>query len=76
MRRFVGPKTAEQIIRNYGLDAEPATRGREALCPECAKKGMEVSLVVKQGRYGSFLSCPNYPRCNYSRNISKKRKWS
>lgn len=76
MRRFVGPKTAEQIIRNYGLDAEPATRGREALCPECAKKGLEVSLVVKQGRYGSFLSCPNYPRCNYSRNISKKRKWS
>ena len=39
MRRFVGPKTAEQIIRNYGLDAEPATRGARSPLPGMRQEG-------------------------------------
>ena len=29
-------------------------------CPECSH-----DLVEKQGRYGPFISCSNYPECNY-----------
>lgn len=72
MRRIEGPGTAEQIIKNYQLDKDflPNMQLKE-LCPECAKKGVEAYLVVKHGRYGSFLACPKYPRCKYTRSLNK-----
>jgi len=30
-------------------------------CPECGSP-----MVVKLGRYGKFLSCSNYPKCDYA----------
>lgn len=36
-------------------------------CPECGG-----SLVVREGRYGSFLGCSNYPECRYTKNIYKR----
>lgn len=32
-------------------------------CPKCGS-----SLVQKEGKYGSFMGCSNYPRCKYTRN--------
>lgn len=74
MRRFDGPKTAEQIIKNYQLDKDnpPGTQS-EKLCPECAQKGNQCYLVVRQGKYGPFLGCSNYPHCRYSRNLKEQR---
>jgi DNA topoisomerase I len=37
-------------------------------CPEC-KKGNEV---IKDGRFGKFLSCSDYPECKYTKNIVVK----
>jgi DNA topoisomerase-1 len=34
-------------------------------CPECGKP-----LAKKLSRYGSFISCTNYPACKYKRSIS------
>lgn len=34
-------------------------------CPEC-KKG---TLVVKLGKYGKFLSCDNFPDCEYAKPL-------
>lgn len=34
-------------------------------CPEC-KAG---DLVIKEGRYGKFIACSNYPECKYTRNV-------
>lgn len=34
------------------------------LCPNC-----QVELVKREGRYGLFLACPNYPACRFTRNI-------
>jgi DNA topoisomerase-1 len=34
-------------------------------CPECGKP-----LAKKLSRYGSFISCTNYPECKYKRSIS------
>ncbi len=36
-------------------------------CPECS--GV---LKIKQGRYGKFVACENYPTCKYTQQIEKK----
>lgn len=33
-------------------------------CPECGEK-----LVLRNGKYGKFLGCTNYPRCKLIRNF-------
>lgn len=33
-------------------------------CPKCGGK-----LVLREGRYGRFYGCSNYPKCNYILNI-------
>ncbi len=33
----------------------------EEICPECGR-----NLVVKSGRFGRFLACPGYPKCNFT----------
>ena len=40
----------------------------EKLCPNCG-----VNLVIKDGRYGDFYACPNYPKCRYTKQINKGR---
>jgi DNA topoisomerase-1 len=35
-------------------------------CPQCGDQ-----LVKRKGRYGEFISCNTYPKCKYTRNISK-----
>ena len=39
-------------------------------CPECG----EGILVEKMGSYGRFLSCSNWPDCEYSISLKKRRK--
>ncbi len=33
------------------------------MCPKCGG-----TLVKREGQYGSFLGCSNYPKCKYTRN--------
>lgn len=39
----------------------------EKICPECGSK-----LVVRKGRYGMFLGCSNYPKCNHIEKLETK----
>jgi DNA topoisomerase-1 len=41
----------------------------EEKCPEC--KG---PLVEKEGRFGKFIACKNYPECKYTKNIEEEAK--
>ncbi len=34
----------------------------DMICPKCGSK-----LVRRNGKYGSFIGCSGYPRCNYTR---------
>ena len=34
---------------------------RQGICPKCG-----APLVLRQGRYGEFYGCSNYPRCHYT----------
>ncbi len=35
------------------------------ICPECG--GM---LILRNGKYGKFMACSNYPKCNFTRRAS------
>ena len=37
-------------------------------CPDCE----DGELVIRKGRYGEFISCSNFPKCKYSRNMPGK----
>lgn len=36
-------------------------------CPEC-----QGQLTLKEGRFGKFIACENYPKCKYTKAILKK----
>jgi DNA topoisomerase-1 len=40
----------------------------EILDEKCEKCG--ANLVMKNGRYGRFIACENYPECNFTKQIS------
>lgn len=42
------------------------TKKTKETCPQC-----KAFLVQKQGRYGSFLACENFPKCKFTKNIDK-----
>ena len=37
---------------------------KEEVCPQCQGK-----LVVRNGKFGKFIGCSNYPKCRYTKNI-------
>lgn len=34
-------------------------------CPDC----LEGNLIIKEGRYGKFVACSNFPECKYTKNV-------
>src|SRR4029450_2997542 len=55
-------KTTRKIIatKQGGLKAAKPDQILDEKCPRC-----ESNLVLKQGRYGEFTACTNYPECRY-----------
>ncbi len=44
--------------------AKQKRESKENTCPKCG--GL---LVQRQGKYGDFLGCSNYPKCRYTTNV-------
>lgn len=38
---------------------------RKEVCPKCGKE-----LISKNGPYGKFYACPDYPDCKFAKNIN------
>ncbi|MDE0829543.1 MAG: type I DNA topoisomerase, partial [Vicinamibacterales bacterium] len=54
-------KTTRKLIETKGgLTAAKPDQMLDEKCPKC-----ESNLVVKQGRFGEFTACSNYPACKY-----------
>ena len=51
-------------MRNVKKEREKPTGEK---CPECG--GV---LVVKEGRYGKFIACTNFPKCRYTKRMLNK----
>lgn len=47
---------------------EPEKTGEK--CPDC-EEGM---LVIREGRYGKFISCDQFPTCKYTRALEENKK--
>lgn len=62
--------TDEEVIRNHNYNVEHYIEYKNSLinkniCPRC-KTGR---LIVREGKYGKFIGCSNYPKCKYTKNI-------
>ena len=55
-------KTTRKLIatKQGGLRAAKPDQILDEKCPRCSS-----NLVIKQGRYGEFTACTNYPECRY-----------
>ena len=54
-------KTTRKIITTkQGMTAAKPDQILEEKCPNC-----DSNLVIKQGRFGEFTACTNYPNCKY-----------
>jgi DNA topoisomerase-1 len=59
-------KTTRKIISTkQGVKAAQPDQVLEERCPNCGR-----NLVVKQGRFGEFTACSNYPACKYVKQKS------
>ncbi len=57
------------LFMTAGLD-EQYKRAGAVLPVECPDCGVGSSLIVRDGKYGLFVGCSNYPACKYLMNIS------
>ena len=58
-----GSALAEAEIKMEKVKKEIMT---DELCPKCGNK-----LVIRQGRYGDFYACSDYPKCTYTKDVEK-----
>jgi DNA topoisomerase-1 len=59
-------KTTRKIITTkQGMAAAKPDQILDEKCPKC-----ESNLVIKQGRFGEFTACTNYPACKYVKQKS------
>ena len=56
---------AEEEIGKIDVNVEPEVT--DIPCENCG-----LMMVIKQGRFGTFLACPNYPACKTTKPIVKE----
>ncbi len=65
------PEFAEQIKSAQNsiekIEIVPEKTGEK--CPKCGS-----DLVYKEGRYGKFVACSNFPQCDFTKNIEIQAK--
>lgn len=69
--RFAEDKPVElidgfKLIQYIRLAEKSKNKSDSKVCPKCGGK-----LEERVGKYGKFLGCSNYPKCQYTENIKK-----
>ncbi|MCR4772519.1 MAG: type I DNA topoisomerase [Oscillospiraceae bacterium] len=58
-------KTLDKAVKDTeGVRIKIPPEVSDEICPNCGK-----NLVVKTGRFGRFLACPDYPNCTFTMPI-------
>jgi len=58
-----------QALDSFGDVQKRQTREESPItCPECG----DSKLLVRFGKSGAFLGCPNYPECKYTTNFERQ----
>lgn len=55
-----------QHVKNIRKKQKQLKRGK---CPRCGAK-----LVLRNGEYGKFYGCSNFPECTFTKNIDKSKE--
>ena len=63
MRRFEGISTVKELIKNLELDHSDAAGNLSG--KTCPRPGCGKPLVYRRSKYGKFLGCSGYPKCDY-----------
>ena len=63
---FIIELVREQKIKLRNIDGSSATT---TLCPDCGSG----FLIQRSGRFGPFLGCTGYPRCEHTRKMEQAR---
>ena len=60
----------KELVREHQITVRMAdgTESSNELCSVCG----DGFVVPKNGKYGAFLGCSNYPRCRHTQNIEQK----
>ncbi len=71
IRDFYEPfiKTLEEKDKTLNKRDVITLEVTDKICPKCGKH----PLVVKLGKYGTFLSCSGYPECDYAEPMEKDK---
>lgn len=68
LTEFYGPFDKELTVASEDKErVELKPEVTEEICPNCG-----ANMVVKSGRFGKFLACPNYPECKTTMPLVKK----
>ncbi len=57
----IGDKHTESVRETVAKKEEALRQGK---CPKCGG-----NLVLRNGKYGAFYGCSNYPKCKYTNNM-------
>ena len=60
-------KNTKNLDENGNIAEPKQLEVSDVVCSKCGAK-----MVVKTGRYGKFLACPNYPKCKNIVNLEDK----
>ncbi len=64
---YSGFKTKLDIAEKEMEEIEIKDEVSDVKCENC-----DVFMVVKRGRFGKFLACPNYPECKNTKPLNEK----
>lgn len=64
MNRIAALITNSNIEEHVESIRETKKKAAEGICPRCGGQ-----LVVRNGKYGKFLGCSNYPKYRYTQNL-------
>ena len=68
MKEFYGPFKAElDHAQEHADKIEIKEEVTDVICDKCG-----AHMVIKEGRYGKFLACPNYPECKNTKPYFEK----
>lgn len=58
----------KELLETNNSNNENHNSSEDVICENCGAK-----MVIKNGRYGEFYACPNYPKCKNIIPIKKKK---
>lgn len=62
-------KQLNKNLKVSNIENERRIENDKYICPLC-----QGEVIIKKGKYGLFWGCSNYPRCKYTKSLTKNRR--